>query len=106
MALPPISRAKLGMGVTAFQHPGVDVAILAPVRQPGAAIDVGTSAIVEPPDNPARPGRLVGADPGSFDGGDSARAKAMALSGQAAQHLHEVVEIAAVPLRAAQRPPR
>ena len=100
-------RAELGMLLAAFEQAGLDVAILVgPVRAPGAAIDMGAPSVLQPRDEAARPGLACRADPRALDGEQVERAKAVPVGIEAAQDLHEMVEIAAVPIGAAQRPAR
>jgi hypothetical protein len=107
MALPGMPRAELGMLLAGVEQPGLDVGILdRPVRPPGAPLDMGASSVLQPRHQAARPRFSHRTDPRAFDGEQVERAKAVPAGIEAAQHLHEMIEIAAVPFAAAQRPAR
>lgn len=107
MTLPAMPRAELGMLLAGVEQPGLYVGILdRPMRPPGATLDVGASSVLQPRDQAARPFFSRRAHPRILDGEQIECVKAVPVGIEAAEHLHEMIEIAAVPLAAAQRPAR
>src|SRR5689334_6748422 len=107
MALPTVPRGEFRKKLTALEKARLYVGItLRPVRAAGAAIDMDTLPVLQPGDKTTGPGLARRAEPRRFDGKQVERVETVPVAVEAAQHLHEMVEIAAIPVSAAQRSAR